>query len=91
VDSVEPAWLIPGAWELWAAFLDSLALLGERDRIEAEAPQWVRPDAYVAPFAVRALGVVRNDMALLTDAIARFEALGLEWHAEETRRLLYRS
>jgi class 3 adenylate cyclase len=88
VDSVEPAWLIPGAWELWAAFLDSLALLGERDRIEAEAPQWVRPDAYVAPFAVRALGVVRNDTALLTDAIARFETRGLEWHAQETRSLL---
>jgi hypothetical protein len=91
VDSVDAAWLIPGAWELRAALLDALALLGDRDRIEIEAPGWVRPDAYVAPFAVRALGIVRNDTALLSDAIDRFEALGLEWHAEETRRLLDRS
>jgi hypothetical protein len=91
VDSVDAAWLIPGAWELRAALLDALALLGDRDRIEIEAPGWVRPDAYVAPFAVRALGIVRNDTALLSDAIDRFEALGLGWHAQETRRLLDRS
>jgi hypothetical protein len=88
VDSLQPRWLHPAAWELWAALFDGLALLDDRDRIEAEAPQWVRPDAYVAPFAVRALGVVRNDTALLADAIARFETLGLEWHAQETRSLL---
>jgi class 3 adenylate cyclase len=88
VESLEPGWLTSGAWELWATLLDGLGLLADRDRIEAEAPQWVHPDAYVAPFAVRALGVVRNDTALLADAIARFEALGLEWHAQETRSLL---
>jgi class 3 adenylate cyclase len=88
VNSVERDWLAPGAWELWAALLEALALLGDRDRIEAEAPQWVRPDAYVAPFAVRALGVVRADRALLADAIDRFEAMGLAWHAQETRLLV---
>jgi hypothetical protein len=91
VNSVERGWFTPGAWELWAALLEGLALLGDRDRIEEDAPQWVRPDAYVAPFAVRALGVVRADRALLTDAIDRFEAMGLAWHAQETRRLLDRS
>jgi class 3 adenylate cyclase/plasmid stabilization system protein ParE len=90
VDTVEPPWLTSEAWELWAALFDALAALGERDRIEARAPEWVRPDAYVAPFAVRALGVVRNDRALLTDAVARFEAMGLEWHARETRLALDR-
>jgi len=85
VDTVEPRWLTPDAWELWAALFDALAALGERDRIEADTPQWVRPDAYVAPFAVRALGVARNDRVLLTDAVTRFEAMGLEWHARETR------
>jgi hypothetical protein len=88
VNSVERDWLPPNAWELWAALLEALALLGDRDRIEAEAPQWVRPDAYVAPFAVRALGVVRADRALLADAIDRFEAMGLPWHAQETQLLL---
>ncbi|MEX1277993.1 MAG: hypothetical protein WEI16_02935, partial [Chloroflexota bacterium] len=91
VESLEPGWLTSGAWELWAALLDGLGFLTDRDRIEADAPQWVRPDAYVAPFAVRAMGMARKDRALLTDAIDRFEALGLEWHAEETRRLLDRS
>lgn len=88
VDAVEPSWLTPGAWELWAALFDGLALLGDRERIEAEASEWVRPDAYVAPFAVRALGIVRADPTLLADAVSRFEAMGLDWHAEETRGLL---
>jgi hypothetical protein len=84
VDSIDPSWLTPGAYERWAAFLDGLAALGDRERIETEAPQWVRPNAYVAPFAVRALGVVRHDKGLLAEAVGRFEAMGLEWHARET-------
>ncbi|MGH2463590.1 MAG: ATP-binding protein [Candidatus Limnocylindria bacterium] len=88
VSSVEPTWLKPSAWELWAGLLDGLVLLDDRERIEAEAPDWVRPDTYVAPFAVRALGVARNDSELLSDAIDRFQAMGLAWHAQETRRLL---
>ena len=90
VDAVDPRWLTPDAWELWAALLDALAVLGDRDRIEADAPAWVHADAYVAPFAVRALAVARNDSSLLTDAVGRFEAMGLEWHARETRLALDR-
>ncbi len=85
VNSVEQRYFTPGAWERWATLLDGLAMLGDRERIEADAPQWIRPDSYVAPFAVRALGVVRQDRDLLADAIARFEAMGLTWHAEQTR------
>ncbi len=88
LDSIQPAWLTSGAWNLWSAFLDGLALLSDRERIEAEAPRWVGQDAYVAPFALRALGVVRDDHALLAEAVDRFEAMGLGWHAQETRRLL---
>lgn len=88
VNSVEPSWLTPGAWELWAALLDGLVFLEDRDRIEAVAQQWMRPNAYVAPFAARALGVARKDRALLTDAVERFESMGLTWHARETRRLI---
>lgn len=85
VDAVEPAFLTPGAWELRAALLDALAFLDDRPRVEIEAHQWVRPDSYVAPFAVRALAVVRRDPAMLADAEARFAAMGLAWNAAETR------
>ena len=90
VASVQPGWLSGGTWTEWTALFDALAFLGDRERIEAEAPSWVRPNSYVAPFAARALGVARADIALLEDAVARFEALGLAWHAEETRRLVNR-
>jgi class 3 adenylate cyclase len=87
VDAMDMRYLTPNSAERWAAWLDALAVLGDRDRVEADAPQWVRPDTYVAPFAVRALARVRNDPGLLADAVARFDAMGLAWHAEETRRM----
>jgi hypothetical protein len=45
---------------------------------------------YIVPFAQRALGRVRGDRALVESALARFEELGLRWHAEETRTVLAR-
>jgi class 3 adenylate cyclase/tetratricopeptide (TPR) repeat protein len=87
VDSVQAGWLSGGTWPEWTALFDALVFLGDWERIEAEAPAWIRPDTYVAPFAVRALGIARRDEALVSDAVARFEAMGLEWHAEETRRM----
>jgi hypothetical protein len=57
--SIDPGWLTVARPELVAAFLDGLAALEDRDRIEAEAPRWLLPNAYVAPFAVRALGIAR--------------------------------
>jgi hypothetical protein len=87
IDAVEAPYLTPGNWELWAALFDGLAALGDRDRIEREAPGWIRPDAYVAPFAAKALGVVRKDADLMADAVARFEAMGMDWFAAETRRM----
>ena len=87
VDSVQPEWLSGGTWPEWTALFDALAFLGDRERIEAEAPAWIRPDTYVAPFAVRALAMARRDKALLADAVERFEAMGLAWHADETRRM----
>ena len=75
-------------WEPAATFLDALAALGDRERIEAEAPKWRQPGTFAEPFALRALGVARDDRALLGQALARFEAMGLSWHADQTRRLL---
>ena len=75
-------------WEPVSTFLDALAALGDRERIEAEAPKWLQEGTLAEPFALRALGVARGDRALLEQALERFEAMGLIWHAEQTRHLL---
>ena len=48
----------------------------------------LRAGGYGEPFALRALGRVRDDRALVARAEERFAAMGLEWHARETRGLL---
>jgi len=70
-----------------AAFLDALVALNDRDRIEAEAPKRLKPRTYAEPFALRALGVARGDGELLREAAIRFETMGLDWHADQTRKL----
>jgi hypothetical protein len=75
-------------WEPSSTFLDALAALGERERIEAEAPKWLQQGMFAEPFALRALGTARNDRTLLQQALKRFEAMDLTWHAEQTRHLL---
>ena len=74
-------------WEPVSTFLDALTALGDRDRIAAEAPKWLQHGSFAEPFALRALGVARGDRALLTQALERFEAMDLTWHAEQTRRM----
>jgi hypothetical protein len=71
-----------------SARLDGLAALRDRDRIEAEAPALAAADTYLEPFALRALGVVREDEELLRRAHERFEAMGLTWHAAQTASLV---
>ncbi|MDX6454749.1 MAG: hypothetical protein QOD48_856 [Gaiellaceae bacterium] len=71
-----------------ATYLDGLAALGERARVETEASRQLRPDTYLEPFALRALAIVREDGELIERAAGRFEAFGLEWHAARTRALL---
>jgi hypothetical protein len=68
--------------------LDALAELGYREPLEEHAARATRPGSYVEPFALRALGRMRGDRDLLKRALARFEALGLEWHAAQTRTLV---
>ncbi len=68
--------------------LDALAALRRRDDVEKEAPDFLRRGAYLEPFALRALGVVRDDDELLRGALERFEAMGLDFYAGETRDLL---
>jgi hypothetical protein len=88
IESIPQERLILGNWELVAALLDALAALGDWQRIEAEAPRWVRPEGYVAAMAVKALGMARRSPELLSDAVARFAAMGATWHAERAREAL---
>lgn len=65
-----------------AARLDALAALGDRDRVESEAEPLARAGTYLEPFALRALGTVRDDPDLLARATACFATLGLRGHCE---------
>jgi class 3 adenylate cyclase len=70
-----------------ATHLDALAALGDRARVETEADR-VEAGTYLEPFALRALGLVREDANLLERAADSFEAFTLNWHAARTRALL---
>jgi class 3 adenylate cyclase len=71
-----------------ATHFDALAALGETARMEAETRRYLQPGSYLEPFALRALGAVRQDRTLVERAADRFEALGLAWHAARTRASL---
>jgi class 3 adenylate cyclase len=71
-----------------AARLDALSTLGDRKRTEEQAALFLAERSYTRPFALRALGRVREDPALIEAAAAEFEQIGLGWRADETRLLL---
>jgi hypothetical protein len=66
------------------ARLNALVALERRSEIAEEAPAMLKPNTYLEPFALRALGYARGDVGLIQQAIDRFEAMGLDWHAAET-------
>jgi len=68
-----------------AAWLEALAALNERALVEREAAALTRQHTYLEPFALRALGAVREDETLIEQAVERFEAMGLAWYAEQAR------
>ena len=68
-----------------AAWLEALAALNERALVEREAAALTRQHTYLEPFALRALGVVREDETLIEQAVERFKAMGLAWYAEQAR------
>jgi len=70
------------------ARLNALVALERRQEIEEEAPALLKPGTYLEPFALRALGFAREDDGPIEQAIKRFEAMGLDWHAVETKKLL---
>jgi tetratricopeptide (TPR) repeat protein len=71
-----------------ASRLDALAALRNAAEVEALAPAYALHGLVLEPFAVRALGIVRDDDELLAQADGRFAALGLDWHRAQTERLL---
>jgi class 3 adenylate cyclase len=68
--------------------LDALAALRDRARAEQEAALFLKPGTYLEPFALRALGIVRENERLVVQAQERFDAMGLTWHAAQTHRLV---
>jgi class 3 adenylate cyclase len=71
-----------------AARMDSLAALRDRGRVEEEAPPLVQAGTYLEPFALRALGIVRDDETLVGKARDGLRGMGLDWHAEQTDALI---
>jgi hypothetical protein len=78
-----PLFSLPAA----AARLDALAVVGKPGAVEEAAAQLGRPKSYLEPFALRALGIVREDERLLSRANERFRQLRLDWHTTQTARL----
>ena len=70
-----------------AARLDAMAALRDRDRVETKASDFLQSGTYLEPFALRAIGIVRGDQALIDQADERFKLLGLDWHADQTKNL----
>ena len=70
-----------------AVRLDALAMLRRVERVERHAPSLSQPGSYLEPFAIRALGIVRGDPALLARSGELFATLGLHWHASQTDAL----
>ena len=71
-----------------AARLDALAAGRELEKLEHEAAPLLGHPGYLEPFALRALGIAREDDGMVERAHAAFEAMGLGWYAAETRRLV---
>ncbi len=70
-----------------ATRLDAAAVLGSAADVEPAAARLGRPRSYLEPFALRALGLVRDDEDLLARADSLFRALGLDWYAGQTAEL----
>ena len=80
-------WYFPAAV---ASHFDALVALGEVERVERDAAEFLETDSVLTAFAMRALGVLRGDPAFLEDAASRFEGLGFEAQAATTRAVARR-
>jgi hypothetical protein len=69
------------------ARIEALAALRRVDELEEAVATFSRPKTVLEPFALRALGIAKQDRRLLLQAVELFESFGLDWHAERTRAL----
>lgn len=69
------------------AWLDASAALGCSEDVEREAPALAVPGTCIEPFALRALGIVRDDRSLIEKADRRFVELGQDWYATQGAHL----
>ena len=90
IERILESWRPDGFWDHdgLISWMNGLVALGRVEQIEEEVPPFLKPGTLLEPYVERTLGVARNDPALIRRAAARFEELGLAWHAEDTRRLL---
>jgi tetratricopeptide (TPR) repeat protein len=80
-------WSLDGSLYALATKLEALIALGRTSEAEEAATPLLQPGTYLEPFALRTLGLARGDRALTEQAVERFEAMGLGWHAAKTRAL----
>jgi hypothetical protein len=78
-------WWYPAAV---TSYLDALATLGNRERVERDAPKFLESHSALEPFSMRALGLVRGDRSLLEEAALLFTRLGFERQASNTRAVI---
>jgi class 3 adenylate cyclase/tetratricopeptide (TPR) repeat protein len=70
------------------ARFEGLGALRRVSELEETIAAFSRPKTVLEPFGLRALGVAKDDRKLLEEALGRFEGFGLDWHAEQTRKLV---
>ena len=70
-----------------ATHLEALAALGDAERLESDAAEFIPSDSVLSAFAMRALGTLRVDASLLDQAASRFDAYGFDAQAAHLRRL----
>ncbi len=80
-------WSMDGSLYALATKLEALIALGRTSEAEEAATPLLQPGTYLEPFALRTLGLARSDRTLIEQAVERFEAMGLAWHAAKTRAL----
>jgi tetratricopeptide (TPR) repeat protein len=80
-------WSLDGSLYALATKLEALIALGRTSEAEEAATRLLQPGTYLEPFALRTLGLARSDRTLTEQAVERFEAMGLDWHAAKTRAL----
>jgi len=80
-------WSLDGSLYALATKLEALIALGRTSEAEEAATPLLQPGTYLEPFALRTLGLARSDRTLTEQAVERFEAMGLDWHAAKTRAL----